>query len=99
MTDLLARKARDGSSYRALEEETGISRHTIAAWAARLRREAAGDEEKRSAFVELVAVEPTEEATAETAIEIVVGHRVLRVRRGFDAPTLSRVLGVLALPC
>lgn len=92
MAALLLRKERECLSYRALEEETGISRNTLAAWATRLRRESARGE--RSAFVELVASDDGE--AGDIGIEVVIGGHVLRVRRGFDEATLRRVLTLLS---
>ncbi len=95
MTALLARKERERLSYSTLEDETGISRHTLAAWASRLRRESQRNERPR--FVELVATEVADDR--DTAIEIVLGAQVLRVRRGFDEATLSRVIILLRSSC
>lgn len=98
MIDLLAWRERDHLSYRALEEATGISRNTLAAWSSRLRREATSEQEVGSTpFVEIVAAdEPIE---GDSPIEIVVGRHTLRIRRGFDESTLSRVLAVVASRC
>jgi predicted transcriptional regulator len=98
MISLLARRDREGLSYRALEELTGISRNTFAFWASKLRSESDIHEApKPGRFVELVAADDS--PAAESPIEIVIGDRVIRVRRGFDAPTLSRVLSTIATPC
>lgn len=98
MTSLLARREREGLSYRALEELTGISRNTFAFWAAKLRSESESCEVPNAApFVELIATEDSPHE--ESPIEIVIGAHVLRVRRGFDARTLSRVLSAIATPC
>ena len=92
---LLARKEREGLSYATLAEETGINRNTLASWASRLRREASSDE---SGFVELVVGDSGDDEDG--AIELVVDdHFVVRVRRGFDAETLARVLASLPRRC
>lgn len=53
MIDLLAWREREHLSYRALEEVTGNSRDALAAWSARLRREAMSEQEVRgTCFVE-----------------------------------------------
>lgn len=98
MAALLARKERECLSYRALEEETGISRATLASWASRLRREGAANRSQPVApFVELIATDPTEEQTA--GLELVVGAHVVRVRPGFDPATLRRLLAALSGSC
>jgi len=98
MIDLLAWRKRDHLSYRALEEVTGISRNTLAAWSSRLRRESTSEQEVRDTpFVELVAAdEPIE---GDSPIEIVIGSHTLRVRRGFDEAILSRALAVVSSRC
>lgn len=93
---LLARKERDRLSYAALAEETGISRHTLASWASRLRREASQADEP--SFVEVVVQH--EDPDHNELVEIVVDDRVvLRVRRGFCAETLARVLSTITSTC
>lgn len=93
---LLAWKTSEGLTYARLEERTGISRHTLASWASRLRREARVVEE--DPFVELVVADDPRRERKSIEIEV-PGGIVVRVSEGFDPITLRTVLRALHDPC
>lgn len=66
------------------------------------RRGKRSREETPVAFVRVVAAEKATQGAAESepALELVLGHVLVRVRRGFDPETLGRVIDVLERrPC
>jgi len=90
---LLARRARQGLTFREVSEESGIPIPTLSYWATKLRRE---EEEPEAQFV---PVEVTDDSEAGTiSIEIECGLR-LHVEPGFDEAHLARVLSVLESRC
>ena len=89
---LLARRARQGLTYRELSEESGIPIPTLAYWAAKLRRE----EQDSPRFVPMEVIEDRQEAAVK--IETDSGLRLV-VERGFDEQHLARVLSVLVSQC
>jgi len=93
MERLLARRERQGLTFRELSGESGIPIPTLSWWASKLRREGAADEPR------LVAVEVLEErGSGAVTIELVSGLR-LSVEPGFDAEHLARVVSVLSARC
>jgi transposase-like protein len=88
MVRALARREKEGLSYRELARELGISSGTLYAWARRLRREK--EEKGRISFVEVAPPD-----VPRPAIEVVLGSRRLRVGRGFDRETLRRLVEAL----
>ena len=91
MEALLEERDREGLTYRALAERSGVPANTLAAWSYRLRRERS--QLSSGAFVEL---EPAVEAE-ETAVQVVVNDRVhVLVWSGFDPETLRSVIATLS---
>jgi len=86
---LLARRVREGLTYRELSERTGINPGTLSWWARKLRRE------EGPAFAEVVV----EDSAGDSTLELRVGAVSLRVARGFDPELLGRVLDVLERRC
>lgn len=91
MGRLLARRDREGLTYRELAEETGVSERTLAWWSWKLRRERR--EQTDIGFVELDVAE--ESITGGLEVELATGHRI-RVPAHFDEDTLRRLVAVLA---
>jgi transposase-like protein len=82
-------------------QQHGISESNFYAWRRVLRERGLIDEQAQPAeaatpaFVKLtLAAEPT----AASAVELVLGQRVLRVRPGFDAATLLELVRLLEEP-
>jgi len=88
MERLLARRTRQGLTYRELSEETRIPIPTLGYWAAKLRREAVEPESR------LVEVEVVDDP-APITIESRSGLRVT-VEPDFDLDHLVRVLTAVA---
>ena len=89
-------RRREGLSFRALSERSGIPQKTLHRWAARFRDEEPSSDGLRasrgSSFVELIEVP----STASSRIEIVLGRdRRVSVPNEFDEATLVRVVRAL----
>jgi hypothetical protein len=84
-----------GLTHAAFRRETGISTQRLKWWRRRL-----GTTAEPAGKIEFVAVEvaPRATATAEAAMEIVLGKIRVRVGPGFDPGALRRLLEVLAEP-
>lgn len=92
-TEVLALKRREGLSFRELEEQTGIGVTTLRVWARRARAKPAPA--RQPEFVEL----DVGGTAAPGGFEVeVAGGRVVRVRPGFDAAELRRLLNALEVP-
>ena len=109
---LLQRWRSSGLSVRALCQAPGLSEPSLYAWRRILaqrdaaapapRSHVANPRAARPAFVPVhvraddrTEVNPPEEGCLEV---LLAGQRVLRIRRGFDAATLQRLLAVLEPP-
>lgn len=79
---------------REFAARAGVTASTLAWWKWRL---GSGGAERRDARMGMVPVEvvSADAVAAETPVEVALGHVIVRVRRGFDAKTLGRVLDVL----
>lgn len=79
--------------------EKGLSEPSFYSWRRELARrdQEAATAKARRAFVPVAiqAEDASSSQPAASAIEVVVGQRQVRVRPGFDGPTLARVLAVL----
>ena len=92
--EVLALKRREDLSFPELAKRTRIRVGTLRVWAQRARRSPASV--RRSRFVEL----DVRAAVVSEGFEIgLAGGRVVRVRSGFDAEELRRLLGALESPC
>lgn len=90
---LVEKWRRSKLSAREFATREGVAPSTLAWWKWRL-----GTRTDRSAQIAVVPVEVVPvraPRTAETPVEVVLGDVVVRVRTGFDAETLGRVLDVL----
>jgi hypothetical protein len=89
---LVERWRRSKLTAREFAAREGIAPSTLAWWKWRL-----GSKTERRSQVAVVPVEvvPVRAPTTETSVEVVLGNVVVRVRSGFDAQTLGRVLDVL----
>ncbi len=93
MERLLARRERQGLTFRELSEESGIAVPTLSWWASKLRRESAEPEAR------LVPVEVLDEGgSGSVTIELGSGLRLV-VEPGFDAEQLARVVSALSSAC
>ena len=92
--EVLALKRREDLSFPELAKRTRICVGTLRVWAQRARRRPAPA--RRARFVEL----DVRDAAVSEGFEIgLAGGRVVRVRSGFDAEELRRLLGALESPC
>src|SRR5688572_3455441 len=93
MEALFARRQRQGLTWSALSEESGIPLSTLHQWHRRVREPDRG--RRRRGFV-AVAVTERVPAAGDATIEVVLrsGHRV-RVAAGFDPEHLRRVIVAL----
>lgn len=91
---VLALRRREGLSFPELAKRTGIRVSTLRVWAQRARRRSTPARPTR--FVER-DVRPA--AVLEGFGIGLAGGRVVRVRSGFDAEELRRLLRTLELPC
>ena len=90
---LVERWQRSKLSAREFATREGVASSTLAWWKWRL-----GSRTDRSTQVAVVPVEivpARAPKAAETPVEVVLGDVVVRVRAGFNAETLGRVLDVL----
>ena len=93
--EVLALKRREDLSFPELAKRTRIRVGTLRVWAQRARRKPAPV--RRARFVEL---DVRAAAAVSEGFEIgLAGGRVVRVRSGFDAEELRRLLGTLEAPC
>ena len=90
--EVLALKRREGLSFRELGARTGIGEPTLRVWARRAQGAAA---EAPPRFVE---VDVRARAVAPGFEVELAGGRVVRVRPGFDAGELRRLLVALEAP-
>ena len=91
--ELLALKRREGLSFPELAKRTRIRVGTLRVWAG---RERVKPPPRRTRFVEL----DVRSASVSEGFEIgLPGGRVVRVRPGFDAAELRRLLGALESTC
>lgn len=89
-----------GLPAKEFSQRTGVTASTLSWWKWRLGSGALGDRRLEPPgaqnLVEIVPLGASgTSGTTETAVEIVLGDVVVRVRSGFDARTLGRVLDVL----
>jgi hypothetical protein len=92
--ELVRRWRSSGLTAKEFSKQAGVSDKQLGSWAWKLglsRRQAACELPR---FVPL-QVERSEVPLAETALEVVRGAHVVRVRWGFDAATLAAVLKLL----
>ncbi len=94
--EVLALKRRDDLSFPELAKRTRIRVGTLRVWAQRARHKPAPV--RRARFVELDVRAAA--AVVSEGFEIgLAGGRVVRVRSGFDAGELRRLLVALEAPC
>lgn len=93
-TELLALRRREGLSFPELAKRTGVRVGTLRVWAKRAR--AKPPPVRRTRFVELDVPDAIVAEGFEVAL---AGGRIVRVRPGFDAGELRRLLGALEAPC
>jgi hypothetical protein len=90
-----------GLTAREFSKRKGLNPQTLSWWKWRLgaevssRKPAVPKPPKRAALVPVQVVAVDSRVSAETPVEVVLGEVVVRVRRGFDAGTLARVLDVV----
>lgn len=98
MVHLLGRRERQGLTFKALAQESGVPAGTLASWAWRLRQEALHGEQVRAPrtdFVELVAG-PDAHASLASRLEIVlIGGRRVVVPDDVDEDRLVRLVRAL----
>jgi hypothetical protein len=85
-----------GLSARAYAERAGINPNTLVGWRWQRRQQAPGDapaEVGRLEWIELPV--PRDAAPWDATIELRIAGVWIRVRDGFEATTLRRVLGVV----
>ena len=92
-SEVLALRLREGLTFGELEEQTGIPRGTLRVWARRAREKPRPARRPRFVEVDVRGAAPS----AGFEIEVALG-RVVRVRPGFDAAELRRLLGALEAP-
>jgi len=93
MAGLLARREREGLSYRELSEQCGIPAATLSWWSHRLRAES------RPAFAEVTVVDAEGSAGDSSGVLIRVDDVTVEVARDFDAAVLARVIDVVRSRC
>jgi len=98
MMQLLGRRERQGLTFKALAQESGVPAGTLAFWAWKLRQEPRPREpvaDQRSRFVELVPG-PEERAVESGRLEIVLaGGRRVVVHDDVDEDRLVRLVQAL----
>lgn len=91
--EVLALKRREGLSFPELAEQTGFRVGTLRVWAQRARALATPARPPRFVEVDVRGAPDTSGFEVEVA-----GGRVVRVRPGFDAAELRRLLRALETP-
>jgi len=99
MRRLLARRDREGLTFRGLSERTGIPAGTLGFWAWKLRqpqRRTGGGSRRAQAFVELVAGPVEDSGAREGRIELVLSNGRQVVLHGeIDEERVLRVVAAL----
>jgi len=96
--DLVQRWQRSNLSVRAFCERHQLSEPSFYSWRRVLRERGLIDESVQAPAAAFVKLMVDAEPAAGSAIELVVGRRVLRVRPGFDADVLLELVRVLEEP-
>ncbi len=84
-------------SYKELSARSGVPIHVLAHRANRDERAARNIASQPGSFVEVVTGGDNPEQADESGVELLLGQVRIRVERGFDQETLTRLLATL--PC
>lgn len=96
MRAALARRAREGLSWAALAEATGIPLSTLRWWQRKVDETEEDDSGKRGGFVELLVGGGGAEAATDSYFELVLeSGALIRVPQQFDSGSLAELLAVL----
>jgi hypothetical protein len=104
---VLERWKRSGLSKTEFSSHEGISRDVLGWWQVEIARRELARQRRipdvplklddavtdRPAFIPVRVIEPP--SSTSTPLDLVVGDRIVRVRPGFDAQTLGRLLDIL----
>jgi len=95
---LLARRDREGLTYRELSKISGVAASTLSWWSWRLRRDPISPEVK---FAELTVVDPAPNSSTDTTgtIAVSVGDFEVRLNGQVDRATLALVMDELCSRC
>jgi transposase-like protein len=96
--DLVRRWQRSNLSVREFCERHQLSEPSFYSWRRALRQRGLLHESARPGAPAFVKLTLDAKATTASAIELVVGQRVLRVRPGFDADMLLELVRLLEEP-
>jgi transposase-like protein len=96
--DLVQRWQRSKLSVREFCQRHQLSEPSFYSWRRLLRERGLIDEQAQTATPMFVKLTLDPESTPASAVEVVLGERVLRVRPGFDAAMLLKLVRLLEEP-